>query len=112
LSQRPGQQYVATRIARALVDRQAELARELLTPAAPLLVADDDDPLPLEPPQATNHRRVVPVEPVAVELDEVLEEEPDEVARVGALGVAGELRPLPGGRARVGLLALPVRPLL
>jgi len=43
-------------------------------------------PCPSNRAQATDDRRVVPVEPVAVELDEVLEEEPDEVARVGALG--------------------------
>src|SRR2546428_234074 len=107
-----GELHEAERLAIALGVRHAEVARDLLTRVAPLLVVDDDDPLPLEPRQATDDRRVVPVEPVAVELDEVLEEEPDEVARVGALGVAGELRPLPGGQARVGLLALPVEPLL
>src|SRR5256886_14173887 len=107
-----GELHEAERLAIALGVRHAEVARDLLTRVAPLLVADDDDPLPLEPRQATDDRRVVPVEPVAVELDEVLEEERDEVGRVGALGVAGELRPLPGGQARVGLLALPVEPLL
>ena len=75
-------------------------------------MADDDDALALETREAADDRRVVSVESVAVELDEVLEEEPDEVAGVGTLGVAGELRPLPGRQACVGLLALPVEPLL
>src|SRR5216684_1187369 len=61
---------------------------------------------------ARRFRAVASVEPVAVELDEVLEEELDEVARVRAPGVAGELRPLPGRQARVGLLALSQEPLL
>src|SRR5437899_2385526 len=74
-----GELHEAERLAIALGVRHAEVARDLLTRVAPLLVADDDDPLSLEPRQATDDRRVVPVEPVAVELDEVLEEEPDKV---------------------------------
>ncbi len=47
-----------------------------------------------------------------MELDEVVEEELDEVARVRALRVARELCALPGGQAGVGPLAQPRQPLL
>ena len=47
-----------------------------------------------------------------MELDEVLEQQLDEVARVRSSGVAGELRALPGGQARVGPLAEPRQPFL
>src|SRR5262245_45688258 len=66
----------------------------------------------LEAGQAADDRSVVAVKPVAVELDEVLEEELDEIARVRPLGMACQLRALPGGQARVGPLAQSPQPLL
>ena len=53
-----------------------------------------------------------PKQAIAVQLDEVVEEELDEVARVRALGMAGELGALPGRQAGVGALAQPGQPLL
>ncbi len=107
-----GELHEPERLAVPLGVGHAEVARDLLARVTPLLVADDDDAEPLEAREAADDGRVVAVEPVAVELDEVLEEELDEVARVGAPGVPGELRPLPGRQARVGLLALSQEPLL
>src|SRR5438093_1321161 len=69
-------------------------------------------PLLFEPRQAADDGRVVAIDAIAVELDEILEEELDEVAGVRALGVSRELRALPGGQARVGALAQAREPLL
>src|SRR5437660_461677 len=102
-----GEPQEAERLAVSLGVGHAEVPRDLLARVTALLVTDDDDPLPVEACEAADDRGVVAVEPVAVELDEVLEEEPDEVTRVGALGVAGELRSLPGRQTGVGLPARP-----
>src|SRR5207244_9646107 len=87
-----GELHEPERLAVTLGVGHAEVARDLLARVTPLLVADDDEAEPLEAREAADDGRVVAVEPVAVELDEVLEEELDEVARVGAPGVPGELR--------------------
>jgi hypothetical protein len=47
-----------------------------------------------------------------VELDEVVEEKLEEIARVRPLRVPRELRALPGRQARVGLLSQPDEPIL
>jgi len=75
-------------------------------------MADHDDAPPLEPGQAADDRGVVAVHAVAVELDEVVEQELEEVARVRPLRVARELGALPGRQARVGLLPKPREPIL
>ena len=85
--------------------RHPEVAGDLLARVAPFLVADDDDPLLLEAREATDHRGVVAEEPIAVELDEIVEQELDEIARVRPLGVPRQLCALPGRQARVGPLA-------
>src|SRR5439155_25584480 len=85
--------------------QHAEVTGDILARVPPLLVADDHDPQIFESAEPADNRRVVAVEAIAVELDEVLEEELDEVAGVRALRMARELRALPGGQARVGTLA-------
>src|SRR5262249_48931964 len=89
-----------------------EVAREFLARFPHLLMPDHDDAPPLEPGQAADDRGVVAVYAVAVELDEVVEQELEEVARVRPLGVAGELCALPGRQARVGLLPKSREPIL
>src|SRR5919204_376420 len=49
---------------------------------------------------------------IAVQLDEVVEEQLAPVARVRALGMARQQRALPGGQAGVGALAQARQPLL
>src|SRR5262249_31141594 len=60
----------------------------------------------VEPRQPSDDRRVVPVQTVAVQLDEVREQQPAEITRVRALRVAGDLRPLPGRQRRVDTMLL------
>ena len=60
---------------------------------------------PVEPGEAAHDGRIVTVEPVAVQLQEVLEEQAEEVARVRAPGMAGDLGALPGGEVAVDPLA-------
>src|SRR4026208_1029421 len=62
----------------------------------PLRLADAHEARLFDPGQAAHDRGVVAEEPIAVQLDEVLEEELDQVPRVRALRVAGGL----GARAR------------
>ena len=100
------------RLAIALGMRHPEVAGDLLARVPPLLMTHHDDPPPLEPGQAPDDRGVVTVHAVAVELDEVVEEELEEIARVRPLRVPRELRALPGRQARVGLLAQPDKPIL
>src|SRR5262249_20653964 len=98
------------RLAIPLGMRHPEVPRDLLARVASLLVADHDDAAPLEERKAADHRRVVAVHAIAVQLDEVVEEELDEVARVRALRVARELRALPGRQRRIGTLPLALEP--
>src|SRR5688572_32968032 len=81
--------------------RHAEVARDLLTRVASLLMADDHHRLALEARQAADDGRIVAVDTVAVQLEEVVEQELAPVARVGSLRVARQLRALPGGEAGV-----------
>src|SRR3972149_5087753 len=64
------------------------------------------------PGRPADDGRVVAVEPIPVELHEVLQEEAEIIQGVGALGVARRLRPLPGGQACVCALLKPPEALL
>ena len=92
--------------------RHPEVARDLFPGVPALLVADHDDPLPFEARQPGDDRRVVAEDTIAVELDEVFEQQLEEVARVRALRMARQLRTLPGRQAGVGLLAEAREPVL
>src|SRR4030095_2397897 len=107
-----GHVHQPQRLAVPLGVRHPEVPGDLLARVAALLMTDDDEPLLLEARETADTRSVVAEEPIAVELDEIVEQELDEVARVGPLGVAGQLRALPGRQARVGPLAQPRQPLL
>ena len=89
------------RLAVALGVRHAEVARDVLAGVAPLLVADHHHRLAVEAGEAAHDRLVVAEDAVAVQLDAVLEQQADEVERVRALRVPGDLGALPGGQARV-----------
>src|SRR5262249_13968425 len=80
------------------------VAGDVLARITPLLMPDHHHRLPLEACEAAHDGLVVAVDAVAVELHEVLEEQADEVEGVRPLRVAGDLRSLPGGEARVDLL--------
>ncbi len=61
--------------------------------------------MPAEPGPAADDRRVVAVEPVAVELDEVGEDGAEVVEGVGAAGMAGDHHALDRRQVAVDLLA-------
>ena len=92
--------------------RHPEVPRDLLARLPPLLVPDDHHALVLEAGEAGHDRRIVAEEPVAVELEEVLEQQLAEVTRVRAAGMARELGGLPRGEAGEHLLAQTLEPLL
>src|SRR4029450_8741266 len=106
------QMHEPERLAVALGMRHPEVTGDLLARVPPLLMADHDDAPPLESGEAADDRGVVAVHAVAVELDEVVEQELEESARVRPPGVARELCALPGRQARVGLLPQPREPIL
>src|SRR5262249_57001940 len=80
---------------------------DVLARVASLLMPDHHHGLSLEARETAHDGLVVAVEAVAVELHEVLEEQANEVQRVGALRGAGDLRPLPGGETAVDLVLEP-----
>ena len=110
-----GQLHQPERLAVALGMRHAEVALEVLLGVAALLVPDDHHRDAAEPRPAAHDRRVVHVEPVAVELDEVGEDGAEVVERVRAAGVAGDHDPLDGREVPVDLrpqrLELALQPL-
>ena len=83
--------------------RHPEVAADLLLRVASLLVADDRDGPLAEDAEPGHDGRVVGVGPVAVQLDEVAEEDPHVVERERAGRVARDERLLPGGQVRVDL---------
>ena len=91
-----GELHEAERLAVALGVRHAEVARDVLAGVAPLLVADDDHGRAVEAREAADDGLVVAVDPIAVQLHPVLEEQADEVEGVRALRVPGDLGALPG----------------
>ena len=86
-------------LAVALGARHAEVAVDLLLGVAPLLVADDHHRAAVHARQAADDGRVVGKGAVAVQFVELVEQAPRIVQQVGPLGVARELRDLPGGEA-------------
>ena len=91
-----GELHQPQRLAVSLGVRHPEVPVDLLPRVPALLVAHHHDRAPFEAGQAADDGGVVAEEPIAVELDEVVEEERDQVARVRPLRVAGELYALPG----------------
>jgi hypothetical protein len=67
----------------------------------PLLVAEHDTGFSLEQRRTPDEGSVVAKEPVPMQGNEFVHEEVDVVERVGTLGVAGQLHPLPGGEVAV-----------
>ena len=78
-----GQAHEPHRFPVAFGMRHPEVAIQILLGVPPLLMADDHDARAVEPCPATDDRRVVPIQPVAMELDEVGEDGVDIVERVG-----------------------------
>ena len=87
--------------------RHAEVARDVLAGIPPLLVADDDHGRAVEAREAADDGLVVAVDPIAVQLHPVLEEQSHEIERVRALRVPRDLGALPGRQAPVDLLLEP-----
>src|SRR5262249_43348041 len=92
--------------------RHAEVPRDVLARVPALLVAEDNHGLVLEAGEPAHDRFVVSVDAIAVELDEILEEETEEVEGVRALRVTGELRALPGRQRAIDPLLRPPETLL
>ncbi len=98
-------------LAVALGFGRAELAGDALLEGAALEVGDDEDGLAVEEGHAAGHRGIVAEGAVAVDFAEVGEECVDEVHRIGALRVPGQLRSDPcfgdrcGWRVRVRCFA-------
>src|SRR5207237_3044744 len=63
--------------------------------------AEGDHGLPLEAAEPPHDGLVVAEDAIAVELDEILEEEAEEVEGVRTLRVTGELRALPRGQGAI-----------
>ena len=93
-----GELHQPERLAVALGVGHAEVALEVLLGVAALLVADDHHGHAGQPGPAADHRGIVEVEAVAVQLDEVGEDGAEVVQRVGAAGVAGDHDPLDRGQ--------------
>ena len=74
--------------------RHPEVAVEIVLGIAALLVTDDHDADAVEPRPSADDGRIVPVQPVAVQLDEVGEHGVDVVEWVRAAGMAGDLHAL------------------
>ena len=72
----------------------------------PLLLADHYAALLAEKREAAGHGGVVAKVPVAVQFDEALEAQVDEVQHVRPVRVARQLHPLPGREPAIELLAL------
>ena len=96
--------HQAQRLPVALGMRHAEVARDFLLGLAALLLGEQHDRLALEERRAADERLVVVKLPVAVQLLKALEEGVDVVERVGPLGMAGDLHPLPRRQAGIDFL--------
>ena len=92
-----GQLHEPHRLAVALGVGHPEVAPDVLVGLGALLLADDHDPPAVDPGQPGDHRRVVAEQAVAVELDELVGDEPDELERPRAAQVPGELDGRPDG---------------
>ena len=88
-----GELHDPDRLAIALQVRHPEVAPDVLVGVGPLLLTDDRDHAAVEPGQAGHDRGVVAEEPVAVQLDEVLDRLLDELERPAASAGCG-----PAGR--------------
>ena len=97
-----GELHRPHRLAVALGVGHAEVAPDVLVRVGALLLADDDDPTPVEARQADDHRRVIAEQAVAVELDEVVGDAVDELERPRPPQVARKLDPRPHRVAGIG----------
>ena len=89
--------------------RHPEVPVRAFLEIASLLVPDEDDRAPAELPEARDERMVVRAAPVAVQLEEVLEDPLDVVERVRPVRVPSELDRLPdllGARVRPDVVEL------
>src|SRR5262249_59099284 len=84
--------------------RHAEVARDILPCVPSFLMSDHHDWLALEARKAPDDRLIVAEHAIAVQLDEVLEQQLVEIERMGSLGVSRDLGTLPGGQVTVDLL--------
>ena len=89
--------------------RQAEVAANVLLGVLAFLEADDHDATSADPGQAADYGRVVAAEPVAVQLDEIVGHELDQLESVGPLEVAGLLDVSPDGVGGIERLRFVVR---
>ena len=95
-----GEPHEAQRLAIALGLRHAVVAAHALLRVAALLVADEHHRRVVEARGSADDREVVAKHAIAVQLVEVLEDEPGVVERVGTLRMTRELRDLPGREIR------------
>ena len=96
--------HQAQGLAVALRARHPEVTEDLLLSVPPLLVTDDHDRAPRQPRHAADDGRVVGEGPIPVQFLEAGEDPRHIVQGVGSLGMAGELRDLPGGQRGEGAL--------
>ncbi len=99
-----GRFHEAQGLAVALGAAHAEVAGGALLGVAPLLVAEHHAGMAVEAREAADDGEVVGEVPVTVHLDEVGEDLAHVVEGVGPLGVAGDLRDLPGRQLAVDVL--------
>ena len=96
-----------------LGEGHAEVASSALVNVPTLLVADQDDALPPEATETADERRVVTEMPIAVKLDEIIEEPLHVVERVRPLLVTCEFDSTPDlvfAGIGVGVVDLPLKP--
>ena len=109
-----GEAHEAQRLAITLGLGHAVVAAHALLGVAALLVADEHDGRVIEARGPADDGEIVAIHAVAMQLVEVLEDEPGVVERVGALRMPRELGDLPGREIREDalreLLALGLQP--
>jgi hypothetical protein len=73
----------------------------ILAGVAPFLLAQDHHRPPLQLGQPANQRGVVGEESVAVQLEKLVEDQPDVVERIRTLGVTRKLDSFPGSAGSI-----------
>ena len=99
-----GHLHQPLRLAVALRPRHAEIVLDPAFGVGALFVPDDHRRAALEPSDAADDRLVLAEVAVAGERREILHQPVDIVAEMRPLGMPGDLRLLPGGELRIGLL--------
>ena len=80
--------------------RHPKIPLDILARAAPFLMADDHDPAAFQRSNAADDGHVIPIPPIAMQLDKAVDHALDEVERMGPIAVTGQLHALPGGQSR------------